>query len=95
MIDPKRHYKKGDSKFPKYFQVGTVVEPVSEYYTSRLTKKERKQTLADELLSNQSLKLYRKRKVQEIEVKNQPRGGSDKWKIKGKSSWKRAKQRRH
>ncbi|XP_024961513.1 rRNA-processing protein fcf2-like [Cynara cardunculus var. scolymus] len=97
VIDPKRHYKKGDSKlniFPKYFQVGTVVEPVSEYFTSRLTKKERKPTLADELLSDQSLKVYRKRKVREIEEKNQP-GGVDKWKIKGKSSWKRAKQRRH
>ncbi|XP_076949699.1 rRNA-processing protein fcf2-like [Bidens hawaiensis] len=97
VIDPKRHYKKGDSKlntFPKYFQVGTVVEPVSEYFTSRLTKKERKPTLADELLSDQSLKDYRKRKVREIEAKNQP-GGVDKWKIKGKGSWKRAKQRRH
>ncbi|KAJ0709851.1 putative Fcf2 pre-rRNA processing [Helianthus annuus] len=61
VIDPKRHYKKGDSKlntFPKYFQVGTVVEPVSEYFTSRLTKKERKPTLADELLSDKSLKDY-------------------------------------
>lgn len=98
VIDPKRHYKKGDSKlntFPKYFQVGTVVEPVSEYFTSRLTKKERKPTLADELLSDQSLKVYRKRKVREIEAKNQPGGGVNKWKIKGKSSWKRAKQRRH
>nr|XP_043612401.1 rRNA-processing protein fcf2-like [Erigeron canadensis]XP_043612402.1 rRNA-processing protein fcf2-like [Erigeron canadensis] len=97
VIDPKRHYKKGDSKsnsFPKYFQVGTVVEPVSEYFTSRLTKRERKATLADELLSDQSLKVYRKRKVQEIEQKNQP-GGVDKWKFKGKSSLKRAKQRRH
>ncbi|KAJ0751688.1 putative Fcf2 pre-rRNA processing [Helianthus annuus] len=97
VIDPKRHYKKGDSKlntFPKYFQVGTVVEPVSEYFTSRLTKKERKPTLADELLSDKSLKDYRKRKVREIEAKNQP-GGVDKWKIKGKASWKRAKQRRH
>ncbi|GJY33315.1 rRNA-processing protein FCF2-like protein [Tanacetum coccineum] len=97
VMDPKRHYKKGDSKlnsFPKYFQVGTVVEPVSEYYNSRLTKRERKATLADELLADQSLKVYRKRKVQEIEAKSQP-GGVDKWKIKGKSSWKRAKQRRH
>ncbi|MFS7926362.1 putative Fcf2 pre-rRNA processing [Helianthus anomalus] len=62
VINPKRHYKKGDSKlntFPKYFQVGTVVEPVSEYFTSRLTRKERKPTLADELLSDKSLKDYR------------------------------------
>jgi hypothetical protein len=37
---------------------------------------------------------YRKRKVREIEEKNRP-GGNDKWKIKGKQSWKRAKERRH
>lgn len=37
---------------------------------------------------------YRKRKVREIEEKNRP-GGNDKWKIKGKQSRKRAKERRH
>jgi hypothetical protein len=37
---------------------------------------------------------YSKRKVREIEEKNHP-GGNDKWKIKGKQSWKRAKERRH
>jgi hypothetical protein len=96
-MDPKRHYKKGDSKsktLPKYFQVGTVVESASEYFSGRLTKKERKATLADELLLDQSLGDYRKRKVREIEEKNRP-GGNDKWKIRGKSSLKRAKQRRH
>ncbi|CAI9291336.1 unnamed protein product [Lactuca saligna] len=65
-----------------------------EYFTSRLTKREREATLADELLSDQSLKVYRKRKVREIEEKSQP-VGVDKWKIKGKSSWKCAKQRTH
>ncbi|KAI5664938.1 hypothetical protein M9H77_24261 [Catharanthus roseus] len=97
VIDPKRHYKKGDSKsktLPKYFQVGTVIEPASEYYTGRLTKKERKATIADELLHDTNLAQYRKRKVQEIGEKNRP-GGVDKWKISGKQSRKRAKQRRH
>ncbi|KAK9266788.1 hypothetical protein L1049_012519 [Liquidambar formosana] len=96
-IDPKRHYKKGDSKsktLPKYFQVGTVVESVSDFFTGRLTKKERKATLADELLSDRSLGDYRKRKVREIEEQRRP-SGVDKWKIKGRQSWKRAKQRRH
>ena len=37
---------------------------------------------------------HRKRKVREIEEKNRP-GGNDKWKIKGKQSRKRAKERRH
>uniref|UniRef100_A0A7N0VB69 Fcf2 pre-rRNA processing C-terminal domain-containing protein n=1 Tax=Kalanchoe fedtschenkoi TaxID=63787 RepID=A0A7N0VB69_KALFE len=97
VIDPKRHYKKGDTKLknlPKYFQVGTMVESASDFYTGRLTKRERKASLADELLSDKHLADYRKRKVREIEEHNRP-GGVDKWKIKGKQSWKRAKQRRH
>ncbi|CAI9094547.1 OLC1v1030307C1 [Oldenlandia corymbosa var. corymbosa] len=62
VLDPKRHYKKGDSKsktLPKFFQMGTVIEPASEYYTGRLSKKERKNTLADELLSDSNLTQYR------------------------------------
>lgn len=37
---------------------------------------------------------FRKRKVREIEEKNQP-AGNEKWKNKGKQTMKRAKQRRH
>ncbi|CAH9080349.1 unnamed protein product [Cuscuta europaea] len=95
-FDPKRHYKKGSSKskeLPKYFQVGVVVEPASEFYSSRLSKKERKATLADELISDSKLAQYRKRKVREIEEQKRP-GVVSKWKNKGKHSRKRAKQRR-
>nr|XP_010920796.1 rRNA-processing protein fcf2 [Elaeis guineensis] len=94
-IDPKRHFKRGEKSkaLPKYFQVGTVIEPASEFFSGRLTKKERKATLADELLSDHTFTSYRKRKVQEIEEQRQP-GGVDKWKIKGRQTWKRAKQRR-
>ncbi|KAI6685170.1 hypothetical protein NL676_031083 [Syzygium grande] len=97
VVDPKRHYKKGDSKsknLPKYFQVGTVIESANEFYSGRLTKKERKATLADELLSDHKLRDYRKRKVWEIEEENRP-AGNEKWKIKGRQSMRRAKQRRH
>lgn len=96
-MDPKRHYKKSDAKsklLPKYFQVGTVVESSTDFFSSRLTKKERKATLADELLSDPNLGQYRKRKVQEIESQNRP-AGNDKWKTRGRRSQKRAKQRRH
>ncbi|XP_042479320.1 rRNA-processing protein fcf2-like [Macadamia integrifolia] len=97
VIDPKRHYKKGGTKsktLPKYFQVGTVIVSSSDFFSGRLTKKERKATLADELLSDQSLGEYRKRKVQEIQEQNRS-VGNQKWKIKSKHSWKRAKERRH
>ncbi|CAA0842956.1 Fcf2 pre-rRNA processing protein [Striga hermonthica] len=81
-LDPKRHYKKGDSKsktLPKYFQVGTVIESATEFFSGRLTRKERKATLADELLADSTLGDYRKRKVREIEEANRP-AGVDKWK---------------
>ncbi|XP_028760042.1 rRNA-processing protein fcf2-like [Neltuma alba] len=95
-IDPKRHYKKGDSKsktLPKYFQVGTVVESSEDFFSARLTKKERKATLADELLSDPAFSAYRKRKVREIEDEKRP-GGNNKWKIKGQNTRVRAKERR-
>ncbi|GAB2278150.1 hypothetical protein Dimus_012846 [Dionaea muscipula] len=97
VIDPKRHYVKGDSKskqLPKYFQVGTVVESSLEFFSGRLSKKERKATIADELLADVKLDEYRKRKVREIEEHNRP-GGNEKWKIKGKHTLKRRKQQRH
>nr|GMD77518.1 rRNA-processing protein fcf2-like [Ipomoea batatas] len=76
------------------FMVGVVIEPASEFYSSRLSKKERKATLAEELISDTNLVEYRKRKVREIEEQKRP-GGVDKWKIKGQQSRKRAKHRRH
>lgn len=97
VMDPKRHYKKSDSKLkalPKYFQVGTVVESATDFFSARLTKKERKNRIADELLSDGSLAKYRKRKVREIEEERRP-GGNENWKIKGKSTLKRAKEKRH
>lgn len=42
-----------------FVQVGTVIEPASEFFSGRLTKKERKTTLADELLHDDALKAYR------------------------------------
>lgn len=39
--------------------MGTVVESSADFFSSRLTKKERKATLADELLSDPTLGQYR------------------------------------
>jgi hypothetical protein len=53
VLDPKRHYKKQDSKAepPGFSQVGTIVESPAEYYSARLPNKQRKKTLADEVLA--------------------------------------------
>ncbi|RID43582.1 hypothetical protein BRARA_I00433 [Brassica rapa] len=95
VMDPKKHYKRvaSSSKLAeKYFQVGTVIEPAQEYF-DRVTKKNRKTTLAEDLVSDPKFSQYRKRKVREIEEKS--RSNQDKkWKRKGSDS-KKTKHRRH
>ncbi|XP_069467333.1 deoxynucleotidyltransferase terminal-interacting protein 2 isoform X2 [Ambystoma mexicanum] len=66
-IDPKRFYKKNDRDgFPKYFQVGTVVDSALDFYHSRVPKKQRKRTIVDELLADSEFRRYNKKKYQEI-----------------------------
>ncbi|CAM6101352.1 unnamed protein product [Calypogeia fissa] len=90
VLDPKRHYKVSDSKaIPKFFQVGTVVEGAADFYSGRLTKKERKSTFAEELLTDSSLQTYRKRKYLQIQEQKEA-GGKKFWKKKKnrqKPSW--------
>lgn len=52
-LDPSRHYKKGSLKarVPKYAHVGRIVEGPADFYSGRLTRKERKKTLLDELMA--------------------------------------------
>jgi len=67
VLDPKHFYKKNDLKvIPKYFQVGKVMDSPLDFYNSRLTKKERKKTLVDELLADAEFQQYNKRKFKEI-----------------------------
>ncbi|CAI5983319.1 unnamed protein product [Closterium sp. NIES-64] len=56
------------------FQIGTVVEGAADFYSSRLTRRERKQSFAAELLHDEDLKKYRKRKFLEIAEENQRKG---------------------
>uniref|UniRef100_A0A671Q8V3 Deoxynucleotidyltransferase terminal-interacting protein 2-like n=2 Tax=Sinocyclocheilus anshuiensis TaxID=1608454 RepID=A0A671Q8V3_9TELE len=66
-MDPKRFYKKNDREgFPKYFQVGTVVDNPVDFYSSRIPKKQRKRTIVEELLADAEFRSYNKRKYQEI-----------------------------
>ncbi|KAJ2356445.1 hypothetical protein GGF43_002071 [Coemansia sp. RSA 2618] len=76
VLDPKRFYKKdvAQKKMPKYFEMGTVVEGPTEFYSSRLTKKERRRNLVDELLADKGARDYFKRKVGEIHMQNESGG---------------------
>ncbi|XP_072366629.1 deoxynucleotidyltransferase terminal-interacting protein 2 [Scyliorhinus torazame] len=68
-IDPKRFYKKNDRVgFPKYFQVGKILDNAADFYHSRIPKKQRKQTMVEELLADADFRRYNKRKYQQIET---------------------------
>lgn len=67
VLDPKRHYKKDKGPLPTYFQTGTIIEGNTEFYSARLTQKERKKTIVDEILADTSYKTYFKRKYLEIQ----------------------------
>ncbi|KAL4446201.1 hypothetical protein ABPG77_003008 [Micractinium sp. CCAP 211/92] len=67
-MDPKAHYKKLDTtKFPKYFQMGTVVESAADFYSARLTKKQRKRTLTEEVMADAQLTEVRKKRFTKLQ----------------------------
>ncbi|KAF4783153.1 hypothetical protein HER10_EVM0006744 [Colletotrichum scovillei] len=70
-IDSKRHYKKESlkAKVPRYAHVGRIVEGPTEFYSARLTRKERTQTLVDELLSAEKASGKFRSKYEAIQTK--------------------------
>ncbi len=64
-LDPKRFYKSTD-KHHSVVQVGTVIEGASEFYSSRLTKKERRANLTEELMADRATLDYAKNKFQKM-----------------------------
>jgi hypothetical protein len=65
----KQHFKKDTRRdpFPEFSQIGTLVEGPTEFYSARLTGKERKRTLVEEVLSSgQALSKF-KSKYNEIQ----------------------------
>jgi hypothetical protein len=55
VLDPKRMYKKqGSFKVPEYSQMGTIIEGPTEFFSSRITKAERTNTLLEETLVKES-----------------------------------------
>ncbi|KAJ1732070.1 rrna-processing protein fcf2 [Coemansia sp. Benny D160-2] len=79
VLDPKQFYKKGTmgKQTPKYFEMGTIIEGPTEFYSGRMTKKERRSNLVDELLADKQARDYFKRKVGEIHSHN--KSGNRQW----------------
>jgi hypothetical protein len=65
-LDPKRFYKSSD-KFGKVLQVGTVIEGATEFYSSRLTKKQRRSNLAEEIMADPASADYTKNKFKKMQ----------------------------
>ncbi|CAG8452077.1 11300_t:CDS:2 [Paraglomus brasilianum] len=75
VLDPKRFYKKGDLKeLPTHFQIGTIVEGPADPRSARLTRKEKRRTVVDQLLADEEAKTYYKRKFLEIQETKQSGG---------------------
>lgn len=70
VLDPKRHFKKMDSKdVPAFSQVGTVIEGPTEYYNARINNKDRKRTFVEEVLAQEAQTGRFKNKSLEIQQK--------------------------
>ena len=65
-LDPKRFYKSSD-KASKFLQVGTVVEGNTEFNSSRLTKKQRRSNLTEELMADPATAEYAKGKYKKMQ----------------------------
>ncbi|KAI8333650.1 Fcf2 pre-rRNA processing-domain-containing protein [Chlamydoabsidia padenii] len=87
VLDRKRHYKKmAKGPDPKYLQMGTIIHGPTEYFSSRINKKDRKRTFAEELLSNEEYTSYYHRKY--LETQDRKTAG-------GKKHYKKLKARRY
>ncbi|OGE56671.1 hypothetical protein PENARI_c003G01646 [Penicillium arizonense] len=53
VLDAKRHYKKdnGRAKAPEFSQVGTIIQGPTEFFSSRIAKKDRKKNFVEETLA--------------------------------------------
>jgi len=76
VLDPKRHYKKDNAKndVPAFSQVGTIIEGPTEFFSSRLSNKDRKQTLLEEIVNQEEQSGRFKRKYNDISVKKSSGG---------------------
>lgn len=71
VLDPHRHYKKdnGKMKAPEFSQVGTVIEGPTEYYSGRVSNKDRKRTFVEEVLAGEQETGRFKRKYGDVQAK--------------------------
>lgn len=81
-LDPKRFYKSADKHTGKVIQMGTVIEGSAEFYSSRLTKKQRRSNLTEEIMADPAAADYTRTKYKKMQqAKNEK---ARKYKKKGR-----------
>jgi hypothetical protein len=70
VLDPKRHYKKEavtkQNLVPEFSQMGTVVEGPTDFFSGRISRKDRRETFVEETLAQKDTVSRFKRKYSEI-----------------------------
>jgi hypothetical protein len=71
VLDPHRHYKKNSSKskIPEFSQTGTVIEGPTEFFSSRINRKDRSKNFVEEAIATERENGRFKRKYNEIQEK--------------------------
>lgn len=76
VLDRSRNYKRPDSDAPpRHFALGRVVAPAADFYSGRLTKRERRATLVEELLADGDARKRLKRLARKAVVKRRLTSG--------------------
>lgn len=74
-LDRKRFYRGGEQVGKsKHFQVGTILNTHTGFYSDRLTKKERPKSIVDSLLKDHDSQAYYRKKYNELQEKYQRNG---------------------
>jgi hypothetical protein len=73
-LDPKRFYKSADNNKNKIMQLGTVIEGSAEFYSSRLTKKQRRGNLTEEIMADPAAADYTKNKYKVMQQTKSKKG---------------------
>ncbi|TLD28945.1 hypothetical protein PspLS_03850 [Pyricularia sp. CBS 133598] len=71
VLNPKQFFKKDTRTqlVPTYCQLGTIIEGPTEFYNARLNRKERKKTLAEEVLASSDAMAKFKTKYSDIQTR--------------------------
>lgn len=70
VLDPKRFYKKESTKAkaPEFSQVGTLIEGPTDFFSGRMSNRDRKRTLVEEVLAGERSSGRFEKKYREIQT---------------------------